>query len=36
MRKRKNFLSVTPHKLALNSLILALKDSAIAFVERLL
>ena len=34
MRKRKNLLSATPLRFALNSLILALKDSAIAFEER--
>ena len=36
MRKRKNFLSATPLRLVRNSLILALKDSAIALDERLL
>ena len=34
IRKRKNFLSATPLRLARNSLILALNDSAMAFEER--
>lgn len=34
MRNRKNFLSATPLRFALNNLILALNDSAIAFEER--
>gem|GEM_PF-5388144 len=33
---KKNFISLTPLSEALNALILALKDSAEAFVERLL
>ena len=36
MRKRKNFLSTTPRRLALKSLILALNDSAIALEALLL
>ena len=36
MRNRKNFLSATPLRFALNNLILALKDSDIALDERLL
>ena len=36
MRKRKNFLSATPLRFALNNLIFALKDSAIALDALLL
>ena len=34
MRNKKNFLAATPLRFALNSLIFALNDSAIAFEER--